>query len=78
MHMIATRPTRSVKSRLSPISEDIIREFQILNVGISGMLSVFFVGRLVMNLAEQSIVDEQKHTSGYDQDNDLNSDSESD
>ena len=74
------RPARNVRVRLSPMSEDAITQFQILNVGISAMLLVFTVGKAIMNMAERSVMDEQKNTPGlnkYESDSDkYNSDSE--
>jgi hypothetical protein len=43
---------------LSPVSADLMRSFDVQGAGLSAMLFVFFVGRLVIDAVEYSITKE--------------------
>ena len=47
--------------RLSPISTDIMASFDARSTGLSAMLVVFIVGRIVIDAAEKSIRNERKN-----------------
>lgn len=74
---IAKRFTsRIVKTRISPMSADLMNSFHSQSIGLSAMLFVFFIGRIVIDAAEESIRTEKKHDS-YDSDR-CDSDDEND
>jgi len=56
----ASFPRRRVTKvvNLSPVSADLMRSFDVQGTGLSAMLFVFFVGRLVIDAAEYSITKE--------------------
>lgn len=70
---VALRPvakrftSRIVKTRISPVSVDLMNSFHSQSVGLSAMLFVFFIGRIVIDAAEESIRTEKKRDS-YDSD----------
>jgi len=53
---------------LSPVSIDIINHLEYKSLSTSIFLSVLFVGKIVTDLAEQSVVAERDYDSGSDDD----------
>ena len=72
----ARHSSRVVKTRLSPASIDMMNHFAERSLSTSIFLSVLFIGKIVTDLAEKSVVAERDYDSGsdddgYDADDDL-------
>jgi hypothetical protein len=65
--IVITRPTRVVRSRLSPTSIDMITIWSGRSFSTSILLGVFLFGKFVIDAAEKSL---QEHEIDYDSDSD--------
>jgi hypothetical protein len=68
-----TKPMRAVRVKLSPIATDMMTSFGARSAGVSAMLFVFLIGRVVIDAAEKSVIAGKKLNNSKD-----NSDFESD
>lgn len=72
---VCTKPMRVVRTKLSPIATDMMTSFGVHSAGTSAMLFVFLIGRIIIDAAEKSVVEEKKANKsmdipGYDADSD--------
>jgi hypothetical protein len=52
------------------MAADMMTSFGVRSAGLSGMLFVFLLGRVVIDAAEKSVISERKNKTGYVPDSD--------
>lgn len=62
-HSKRSRVSRVSPTRVSPVTSDLMTAFDARGTGLSAMLFVFLVGRIVIDSADQSIRDEHAYYS---------------
>ena len=62
-HLLYHNSRLVIRRRVSPIATDIMATFDARGSGLSAMLIVFFLGRIVIDAAESSNRNEEKYDS---------------